>query len=140
MERYILEALQKGVIAAVDASSNPDLPIKMVGRTFNKPETGAWLEVIPMPNNVMDEFWGSGKTYRGVLRLIFAWPMNDEGVYTSLSAVDSVTSYFTKGLKLTDPGNNATVTITDNPDFKGVIEEAPWMLHPVSIRYQFFKA
>ncbi len=140
MEKYILEALQKAVILAVAASTSPTLPVKMVGRNFTKPDSGGWLEVIEMPNNVTDEFWGSSKTYRGVLRLLFMSPMNDVGAYPSLVIAESVAGYFTKGLKLADPGNNVAVLITDNPDFKGVIEEAPNMMLPISIRYQFFKA
>lgn len=140
MEKYILEALQKAVISAVAASTAPSTPVKMIGRNFTPPNSGGWLEVIEMPNNVTGEFWNTCKTYRGVLRLLFMFPMNDEGAYPSLVIAESIASYFTKGLKLADPGNNVTVLITDNPDFKGVIEEAPNMMLPVSIRYLFFKA
>lgn len=140
MEKFILEALQKGILAAVAASTAPTLPVKMVGRNFTPPASGGWLEVIEMPNNITDEFWASGKTYRGILRLLFMWPMNDEGAYPALVIAESIASYFTKGLKLADPGNNVAVLMTDNPDFKGVIEEAPNMILPFSIRYQYFKA
>lgn len=140
MEKYILEALQKAVISAVAASTSPTLPVKMVGRNFTPPTTGGWLEVIAMPNNIPDEFWGDGKTYRGVLRLLFMFPMKDQGAYPSLVIAESIASYFSKGSKFADPSNNVGVLITDNPDFKGVIEEAPNMMLPISVRYQFFKA
>lgn len=140
MEKFILEALQKGLIAAIAASTAPTLPVKMVGRNFKPPISGGWLEVIQMPNNITDEFWNTGKTYRGILRLLFMYPMEDAGAYPALTVAESVASYFTKGLKLNDLANTVTVQIMDNPDFKGVIEEAPNMMLPISIRYQCFKA
>lgn len=139
-QRYILEALQKGVIAAVAASSTPTLPVKYVGRNFTPPESGGWLEVVFIPNDITDEFWGTSKTYRGLFRLIFHWVINDSGAYSVMDLANSVSGYFAKGLTLNDTGNNVTVRITDNPNHMGVIEEAPEILVPVSVRYQFFKA
>lgn len=73
-ERAILQALQTAVIAARDASILPGLQIKCVGVPFTPPDDGkGWLEIIHIPNNVTDEFWSSGKTYRGFMRLILYW-------------------------------------------------------------------
>jgi hypothetical protein len=140
IEKAILQALQKGVIAAVAASIKDDLPVKYMGRTFTKPDDNCWLEVVHIPNNITDEFWATEKTYRGIFRLILHWGIDDKGAYEPMQVIESVGSYFAKGTKLVDPGNTVRVSITDNPNLLSVIEEAPEMLLPLSIRYQFFKA
>lgn len=140
-ERAILQALQTAVIAARDASILPGLQIKCVGVPFTPPDDGkGWLEIIHIPNNVTDEFWSSGKTYRGFMRLILYWPVDSEGAYPAMDLIESIGSYFTKGMKITDSGPTVRVTITDNPNFLGVLEEPPYILYPLSIRYQFLKA
>lgn len=139
-EKAILEALQKGVIAAVAASTLPAAAVKYVGRNFTKPSDGKWLEVIYIPNNIAGEFWGGEKTHQGLLRLILHWPMVDRGAYDAMTLVETIAGYFTKGLSLTDVGNTVRVRITDKPNLLGVIEEAPEMILPISIRYQFFSA
>lgn len=141
VERYILEALQKATLAAVAASSTPTTKIKMIGRNFEKPnDNSAWLEVIHFPNNVTNEFWADGKTYRGIFRLVLHYPMKDDGVYPATDLIESIGSYFAKGSKFNDTGNFVTVQITDNPNLMGMMEEAPDMLIPLSIRYLYFKA
>lgn len=137
-ERYVLEALQKGVIAAVAASDDPTLPVKMMGRTITPPSSGKWLEVIHLPNN-FDRYWGSEKLYRGALRLVLHYPADDRGVYDPMDLINSIGSYFTKGLKLSDAGNNVSITVTSEPDFMGVMEEASDVLYPVTLRYGFHK-
>jgi hypothetical protein len=138
-ERYILEALQKAVIAAVAASTRPTLPVKYVGRTF-EPSNTPWLEVIYIPNNVENEFWDTSRTYQGILRLLLHWPVDDVGAYTPVALLESIASYFTKGRKLADAGSNVRVKINDNPNFLGPVEQPPETLYPLSIRYQFFSA
>lgn len=140
-EKAILEALQKGVIAAVAASSEPTLAIKCAGISLTKPNNGkGWLEIIHIPNNVTNEFWGDGKTHRGIMRLILYWPIDGQGAYPPITLIESIAAYFYKGLKLVDVGNTVSVSINDNPNFMGILEETPEVLYPVSIRYQFFKA
>lgn len=140
VEKAILEALQKAVIAAVAASTLPATAVKYVGRNFTPPNDNHWLEVIYIPNNINDEFWAEGKTYQGILRLILHWGMDDKGAYAPMTLIETIGAYFAKGLKLTDPGNTVRVSITDNPNLLNVIEEAPKMLFPLSIRYRCFKA
>ena len=138
-ERQILEALQKAVTAAVAASANPSLPVKYVGRTFKTPNSGMWLEVLYIPNNILNEFWDESKTYQGILRLLFHSIMDDSGAYAATDLAESVASYFAKGLTLTDPSESVNVRIVENANLLSIIEQAPEMLLPVSIRYQFFK-
>lgn len=140
-ERYILEAIQKGVIAAVAASTLVPTSVKYVGRNFTPPDETSWLEVVWIPNDVQDEFWGTDcKTYQGIFRLILHTPMNDAGSYTQMDLLRAIGSYFSKGTRLSDPANNVVVKILDHPTFMGIMEEAPNQMMPLSIRYQFFKA
>lgn len=142
IESKILTALQKGVMAAVAASSTPALPVKYVGRAQKAPNDGKWLELIFIPNNIENEFWDSGKTYRGILRMILHWPMNDAGAYLSMEVLQSIVAGLSKGTVLKDDPSSPTVNvkITDNPNLLNVLEEPPELLLPASIRYLVFKA
>lgn len=138
-DRYVLEALQKGVIAAVAASINPSLPIKAVGR-ITPDNDGKYLEIVHVPNNIQGEFWGSSQTYRGFIRLILHWTVQDEGAYGPIDLVDSIGSYFSKGLRLTDSENRVNLVITNNPNYLGDIEGSPDTLYPISVSYNFLDA
>lgn len=138
-ERYVLEALQKAVIAAVAASDDDTLVVKMLGRAINPPSSGKWLEVVQIPNNV-DRTWGSEKVYQGAIRLILHWPVDDRGAYDPLDLIESIGAYFTKGSKHSDSGDNVEVTVIRNPDFMGVIEQAPELLYPMTVRYRCYIA
>ena len=136
IERYILEALQKAVTTAVTATGSP--PVKYIGR--NTPSnSGKWWEIIYIPNNVENEFWDSGKTYRGIMRLILHWPQDDTGAYGALDEVKRVADAFKKGDISTDAGSHAVVRIMEHPNVLSIIEQPPEMLIPLTIRYTCFK-
>jgi len=135
--RYILEALQKGVIAAVAASTTDDLTIKMTGRTINPPSSGKWLELIHLPNDE-DRTWGDEKLYNGRLRLILHWPVDDRGSYEAIELMESILGYFSKGSSHADEGENVSVRIIENPSYLGHEETAPEQLFMYSVRYQYY--
>lgn len=136
----VLEALQKKVIAAVAASGTPTLPVKYIGRVFNPPSDGKWLELVFIPNNPEDEVWGDTYTYRGMLRLILHYPIDDTGIYIPLGVIKSIVSSFSKNEVLHDVGSTIKVRIINMPRLLDVIEEPPELLLPVSIRYSCFDA
>lgn len=137
IERNILSALQTATIAAVAASIMPALPIKAVGRTFEIPNNHCYLEIVQIPNNVTNEFWGNSKTYRGLFRLILHWGLDDAGAYPPLDVIASIADYFTKDK--TFQSGSTSVKIYEEPDLTGVIEAPPELLFPVTIRYLSFK-
>lgn len=140
-EKAILEALQKAVTAAVAASDDATLVVKYLGRNFKKPDgSTSWLEIVHIPNNVTDEFWSDGKTYRGMMRLVLHYPMKDKGAYEAIELIESIAEYFTKGRRLSDLASTVSVKVADHPNLMGIIEEPPEMLLPISIRYEFFTA
>ncbi len=138
MEQHVLNALQGGIIQAVANSSNPDLDVKYVGMNREKPEDDIWLELIYIPNNPEGEFWGDEKTYRGTLRLVLHCPQKNSSIYEYLNLLHSITDNLSKGLTLEDQGSNVKVSLTDNPDITGIIEEAPEILIPASLRYLYY--
>lgn len=140
MERYVLEAFQKGIIAAVAASTDTTLAVKYIGRNFTPPDDAAWLEPVYIPNNIEDQYWGTEKTYQGVMRLVLHCPQTDKGVYSYMDTLQSILDYFTKGIKLEDSGQNVKVTVTETPNILSVLEEPPEILIPASIRYSFFSS
>lgn len=128
----ILEVLQKATTAAVTGSDMPTLPIKFIGRSFIVPDDQKWLEVVFLPNNRAG-YWGNEKDYRGTYRLLLHWPNNNEGAYEPMRVLASIARFFSKDTPLSG------VTISDNPDTTGVIENGAENLFPVSIRYQSFR-
>ena len=136
-EQYVLEALQSATLAAVAASSDATLAVKYAGLPINPPSSGKWLEVIQIPNN-FERDWGSEKVYQGLLRLLLHWPIDGQGAYPPMNLLKSISSYFYKGRKLKDSGNNIEVVVLTNPDFMGILEEPPEVVYPVSIRYRCY--
>ena len=136
-EALVIRAFQNGVKAAVAASSTPDLPIKMKGRTFTPPNDQKYVEVVFIPNNQDGEFWGSEKTYQGIFRLILHWPNDDQGIYTPIERIESVASYFTKDVKLSV--GDFALTIYEEPKLLGDIEAGTETLYPVSMSYRSFR-
>ncbi len=137
IEKEILEALQKATTAAVAASAMPTLPVKYKGRIQAVPSDDKWLEVVHIPNNINGEFWNTGKTYRGLYRLLLHWPVKDKGVYVPMSVIASIAYYFPIGAVFSS--GTVQVKIYQEPDLTGVIEAAPEQLFPVTIRYESFQ-
>lgn len=136
IEKEILQALQTATLAAVAASTMPTLKIKVKGRTFEIPNSQEWLEIISIPNNIDNEFWGDGKTYRGLFRLLLHWPLKEEGAYPPLAVLASIGAYFAKG-KVFQNGS-VSVRIYDKPDLTGMIEAPPEQIFPLTIKYMCF--
>ena len=129
----ILETLQKATTEAVLQSDIPALPVAYINRTFTKPNDGKWLEIVFIPNNQSNGFWGNEKNYQGLYRLILHWPKNDTGAYSGGRVVASIVRYFGKDRPLQN------VQISGNPDLTGVLQEPGELLYPCSIRYQCFR-
>lgn len=133
-DQTILQILQTATIAAVAASITPTLPVKFIGRTFIVPDDQKWLEIVFIPNNREGAYWGDEKDYRGLYRLILHWKNDDQGAYGPMRALASICSAFSKGSRLQN------VTISDNPDLTGVLEQGSENLYPATIRYQCFRS
>ena len=134
IDQEILELLQKATTAAVEASIMPALPVKYVGRSFVVPNDQKWLEIVFIPNNRPNGYWSDEKDYQGLYRLILHWPNDDQGAYRPMRCLSSICVGFSKGKRLQN------VTISDNPDATGVLEQGSENLYPASIRYQCFKS
>lgn len=133
IESKIIKVLQKKVIDVVGKS----YPVKYINT--NMKVTDKFWEVVYIPNNVENEFLGDGKTYRGILRLIFNWPQDNKGVYKPMEEVERVTNGFPKGLELFDDENTVKVVLTDEPNFTNCIEDEGKLLLPLTIKYVCFK-
>lgn len=132
-EAYIIKLLQAAI------KSFTQLPVKYLNTNFQIPSDGKWWEIIYLPNNYEDEFWGGGKTYRGIFRPILHWPQDNGGVYKPLAEVKRVADGYPKSLKLIDAEHDVTVSITDVPDVNNIIEEPPGLLIPLTIKYLCYK-
>lgn len=129
-ELDVLKALQGGAVTAAEIAG---IPIAALGRNFTTPSDGPYLKVVHIPNNVTNEFWGKGKTYRGIFRLILHNPIDDEGAYPAMEKITEIAAHFTKGAIFQSGG--VSVRITEEPDLTGIIEAPPEILYPVSVRY-----
>lgn len=133
IEKEILQALQQAVIAAVATSGTPTLPVKFVGVSFNPPSDGKYLELVHIPNNGADKYWGNERTYRGLFRMILHWPNNGTGAYAPLTLVSSIMNSFSKHTLI---GN--LVRVMNTPKLTSVIEQPMETLYPVSLEYNTF--
>lgn len=135
-DELVLKTLQTATLAAVAASVLPALPVKMLGRTFDIPDDQKYLEVVFIPNNQSDRYWGEEQLYQGTFRLVLHWKNDDKGVYEPMNVARSVASYFTKTNALRTGGFG--VNITQVPKLTGVIEAGHESLFPVSMSYRSF--
>ena len=133
IESKILNLLQKKVIEVVGNT----YPVKYINTNIGNVDK--FWEIVYIPNNIEDEFWSSGKTYRGILRLVLHWPQDNKGIYKPMEEVERVADGLEKGLELFDDVNSVKVTITDNPDCTNVIEDEGKLLIPLTIKYLCFK-
>lgn len=131
IESKIIEALQKRAIESV----NDDKYIKCLNVNYNPPSNKRWWEVLYFPSNYENESWDTGKTYRGILRLILHWPQKNQGIYKPMHEVERVAEGFKKNTQLTDTSKTVKVIITDNPNVTSVIEEESGLLIGLTIKY-----
>lgn len=132
-EATIIRALQRGVTAAVAASTSPTLSVKYLDVAHTKPDSGKWLEVVHIPNNRMGDFWGGEQNYQGMLRLVLHWPNDGTGIYVPVTLLASITGYFFKGRVLSG------VQVSDIPDYMGAEREGDETLYPASVRYRSYR-
>ncbi len=133
-EDEILSALQKGVVAAMAQSDDPDLPVKYIMAPWGGiPQDQKWLEIVWIPNNRRGDFLGGEKNHRGILRLILHWPNEPTGAYAPIRLLGSITRYFEKGRLLSG------VQIYGTADSGGIIEDGDDRLLPASIYYQSYR-
>lgn len=125
--------LQAAVKAAVAASSRPTIPIQFLGRIMTPPADQIWLEVLHVPANRADGYWGSERTYRGALRLILHWPNDDKGAYPPSALLDSISGWFTRGRRM------GMVKVQQLPDASSPLDLEAETLYPVTIRYDGFE-
>lgn len=135
IETEIVRMLQRAVTSAV----NERLPVKYLAVNFKKPSNDKFWEIVYIPNNIPDEFWGDGKTYRGVMRLILHWPQNNKGAYEPLNEVERVAGYFEKGKEMYSNDGAFKIILTNEPDLTSFIEEESSLLLPLTITYSCFK-
>lgn len=131
-EKDIIKALQSKIVSVV----NNVLPVKYLNINFQIPDDGKWWEVVYIPNNVENEFWGKEKTYQGILRLVLHWPQNNEGIYKALEEMTRVAEGFDKGEILNF--NDISLKIYETPSTTGILEEAPNLIIPLTIKYTCF--
>lgn len=133
IESKILSLLQKKVTEIV----NNVYPVKYINTNIGNVDK--FWEIVYIPNNIENEFWDEGKTYRGILRLVLHWSQDNKGVYKPMEEVERVANGLKKGLELFDDVNSIKVSITDNPDCTNVIEDEGKLLIPLTIKYLCFK-
>lgn len=132
IEREILQTLQQATITAVAMSIMPALPIMYTDITFEIPNDQKYLEIVHIPNNGDDAFWGDEQNYQGIYRLLLHWPIDGAGAYPPLDVAASIAGYFTKTLWL------GKVKISGVPKLTGLIASPPENLYPISVRYSAF--
>lgn len=134
IESKIIKLLQKKALEIIDDNKL----VKCINMNFSPPADKRWWEIVYIPNNLENEFWDDGKTYRGILRLILHWPQKSQGIYKPLEEAERVADGFEKGLELYDEDGKVKVVIVDKPDLTNVLEEQTQLLIGLTIRYSCF--
>lgn len=132
----ILKLLQQAVGAAVAASTIPAMQIKAVGVT-TAPQDPRYLELVHIPNNRNNDYWGTSRVYQGSLRVILHWPNSENsGAYPPMQYLKQIANAMPKGRALRQ--GTTVVQIYENPDFTGAIEAGAETIFPVVISYRCF--
>lgn len=122
------------------------LPIKVPGRTFNPPNDSRYFELILIQNNGLlstprlwvgsDPTWGDDKTFKGILRIILHWNLDDTGIYEQARILATLAQSFKKGTNIFN--GEAVLQIFNHPSLTDVIETSTELLFPLTIPYQCF--
>lgn len=134
IESKIIKLLQTKALEIIN-----DKNVKCINVNFNPPADKNWWELIYIPNNIENEFWDSGKTYRGVFRIIFHGTRKIQGVYKPMEEVERVADKFEKGMVLYSEEDDVKVIVTEKPNLTNIIEEQTGLLIGLTIRYLCFK-
>lgn len=145
IEENILRALQKGAMAAYDASTiiagfagwSQTTRIKPVMRTLAIPDDGRYLEFVNIPNNRPSDYWGEERVYQGNFRIILHWNVDDSGPYGPTRLLDELGGFFSKEVPLVD--GPASVQIYDNPSASGGVESGSELIFPLNLPYRCFR-
>jgi len=138
-EINVVRSLQRGVVAAIQQSDLPALPVRYLTGVdgtedgFDIPQDQKWLEIVWIPNKRIGDYFGDEQNYRGILRLILHWPNAPTGVYTPLDLLASITRYFMKGMILSG------TQVYANPQFTGSVDDKDDVMFPVSIYYTSYR-
>lgn len=135
----VLSVLQKAVIASV-TSYAAGLPVKAIGRVFvpqiDAPE-GKYLEIVWIPNNPTNGFWGDERNYMGMLRLVLHWPNDNAGAYPPGAVLAAVCAPFVKENLLGVAPRQ--LQIYEGPTSMGVTETSTETLYAAGMRYCSFR-
>lgn len=139
VEASIKKSLATATINAVNAITVPTLlPIKFPLLTFKVPDDNRYVEYVHIRNNIDNEFWGSEKTYRGIVRLLVHWSIDDQGDMPALRYCDLLAEQFPKGSQFENGG--VIVKLFENPDLGSLVEAAPDAFFPLTLQYMYFRA
>lgn len=136
-EKLVLEALQKRLTTAVQ-STLPTAGVKYAGMVYKPKANTPWIEVVHIPNNVIGEFWNTGKTYRGLFRILLHWPLDGQGIYPAMNFLQTLSNSFTKGTQLQN--SPLVVSVTEHPDISTILEQETDNICVMSVRYNSFVA
>lgn len=137
IEKEIIKLIQNKITLSVANSTFPNLHIQALGRTIIPDNSQKYLEILHFANNIKNEFWGNSKTYRGLVRLILHWPIDDAGDYPALDLLQSICTQFDKDLVLQE--GEVQVKFSEKPDFFGALTSGQDRIFPVTLEYYSFQ-
>lgn len=144
IELDVIKGLIKHAISTIASVSA--IPVKSPGRTFDIPEDQKYFEIVLIQNNGLlvvprdwvgaGATWGDEKTFKGILRILLHWPLDDTGIYAQnellvlIKNLNAKGSYINYGL--------ANLLIYDHPSLSDAILNGHEAIFPLTIPYQCF--
>lgn len=132
MKAEIEKALFEHVLALILA---PSLPIQFPNLTFPQPDNGRWLEIVHLPNDVLDTLWDTENpgVHRGLLRILVHYS-SDIGTVVVANIIDRICAHFAKGTTLESDG--VRVRVTSQPSNASWVRTKDETFMPVTVSYQ----
>lgn len=148
-----VEVIRTIVRAGMEACEKQGLPMQVPGRTFNSKDeapSGKWFELLTISDNGLlstprlwvgrGSTWGNDQLFKGILRVILHWPVDDRGNYEQLGILADVKAELRKGTLLFGGDGAAAVRLTvyDHPSITDPIDDGTERLFPLTVPYQYF--
>lgn len=137
----VIKAAINAAVSAITNNWKPEisaLPLKVPGRTFDIPNDQRYFEVVLITNDGADRTWGDERFFRGIIRIILHWTVDDTGIYSQIDLLETLAQSFKKGSHIRF--DLADLLIIEHPKIDDLITNGHEQIFPLTIQYQCFAA
>lgn len=131
-EAVILDTLMRYLAGR---TFDPEMKVAQPGVAFSPKLNAPYLRAAFLPNGSRADSlaFDSDRTHIGLLVVTVVWPAG-QGFVRPYQVAAQVRVAFDAGTRI--PGDGLTVAIDEEPQTGGVLDDAPWIGVPVTIRWR----